>query len=185
MANFTAKAIKESFLKLLNEKPLSKISVKDIVEDCGINRNSFYYHYQDIPTLLEEIITDDAQRIIEEYPSIDSLEKCIEATASYALKNKSAVLHIYNSVSRDAYESYLMKVSDHVVRLYLDTVFKDVTVSDAGRETTVRTVRSLIFGLITDWMMHSMDEDIPKSWNRSCELLNGLAQTVIERSDRK
>ena len=45
MANFTQKAIKESFIKLLNEKPISKISVKDIVEDCGINRNSFYYHY--------------------------------------------------------------------------------------------------------------------------------------------
>ena len=55
MANFTSKAIKESFIKLLNEKPMNKISVKDIVEDCGINRNSFYYHFQDIPTLLEEI----------------------------------------------------------------------------------------------------------------------------------
>ncbi|MBR5944301.1 MAG: TetR family transcriptional regulator, partial [Lachnospiraceae bacterium] len=52
MANFTQKAIKESFIKLLNEKPLNKISVKDIVEECGINRNSFYYHFQDIPTLI-------------------------------------------------------------------------------------------------------------------------------------
>ena len=41
MANFTEKAIKASFLKLLNERPLTKITVRDIVEDCGINRNSF------------------------------------------------------------------------------------------------------------------------------------------------
>ena len=52
MANFTEKAIKASFLKLLNERPLTKITVRDIVEDCGINRNSFYYHYRDIPALL-------------------------------------------------------------------------------------------------------------------------------------
>ena len=52
MASFTKNAIKQSFIKLLNERPLSKISVRDIVEDCGINRNSFYYHYQDIPALL-------------------------------------------------------------------------------------------------------------------------------------
>ena len=44
MANFTKQAIKASFMKLLSQKPLSKISVRDIVEDCGINRNSFYYH---------------------------------------------------------------------------------------------------------------------------------------------
>ena len=64
MANFTEKAIKASFLKLLNERPLTKITVRDIVEDCGINRNSFYYHYRDIPALLEELITEQADKII-------------------------------------------------------------------------------------------------------------------------
>ncbi len=64
MANFTARAIKASFIKLLNERPLSKISVRDIVEDCGINRNSFYYHFQDIPALIEEIITEQTKTII-------------------------------------------------------------------------------------------------------------------------
>ena len=45
MANFTKNAIRASFLKLLDERPLSKITVKDITDDCGINRNSFYYHF--------------------------------------------------------------------------------------------------------------------------------------------
>lgn len=51
MANFTRKAIKDTFLKLLNQRPLTQITVKDIVEDCGINRNSFYYHFEDLPAL--------------------------------------------------------------------------------------------------------------------------------------
>ncbi|MDY4491271.1 MAG: TetR/AcrR family transcriptional regulator, partial [Candidatus Faecousia sp.] len=53
MANFTKKAIRDSFVKLLNEKPISQITVKDIVEDCGVNRNTFYYYYQDLPQLME------------------------------------------------------------------------------------------------------------------------------------
>ena len=53
MANFTRRAIKESFLKLLNQRPLNQITIKDIVEDCGINRNSFYYHFEDLPALVE------------------------------------------------------------------------------------------------------------------------------------
>ena len=56
MANFTRRAIKEAFTSLLEERPLNDITVKDIVERCGINRNSFYYHYQDLPALIEEII---------------------------------------------------------------------------------------------------------------------------------
>ena len=42
MSQLTKKAIMESFVKLLNERALDKIKVKDIVEDCGINRNTFY-----------------------------------------------------------------------------------------------------------------------------------------------
>ena len=56
MPNFTKKAIKETFIELLDERPLNKITVKDIVEDCGINRNSFYYHFEDLPALVEEIV---------------------------------------------------------------------------------------------------------------------------------
>ena len=47
MASFTRKAIMDSCLRLLEERPVDKITVKDIVEDCGINRNTFYYHFHD------------------------------------------------------------------------------------------------------------------------------------------
>ena len=44
MAQFTKRAIVESFIRLLNEKPLDKITVKEILDYCGINRNTIYYH---------------------------------------------------------------------------------------------------------------------------------------------
>ena len=58
MADFTKRAIKASFMKLLEERPMNRITVRDIAQDCGINRNTFYYHYQDIPALLIEIIKE-------------------------------------------------------------------------------------------------------------------------------
>ncbi len=54
MPSFTKKAIMESFLRLAGKKPLDKITVRDIVDDCGINRNTFYYYFQDIYAVLEE-----------------------------------------------------------------------------------------------------------------------------------
>ena len=99
MPNFTKMAIKSSFLKLLNERPLNKITVRDIVEDCGINRNSFYYHYQDITALIEEIVTDEADQIIQKYPSIQTLDECVELVFRFALQNKKAVYHILRAVA--------------------------------------------------------------------------------------
>ena len=67
MAQFTKQAIINSFLKLLEETPLDKITVKDIVEDCGINRNTFYYYYHDIYALLEELFSDEIRRAMERF----------------------------------------------------------------------------------------------------------------------
>ena len=69
MANFTRRAIKETFWKLLNQRPLNQITVKDIVEDCGINRNSFYYHFEDLPALVEEIVEEQVQVLIQNHPT--------------------------------------------------------------------------------------------------------------------
>ena len=52
MAGFTKEIIIQTLLELLNEKPLAKITVKDIVERCGVNRNTFYYHFRDIPDVM-------------------------------------------------------------------------------------------------------------------------------------
>ena len=70
MAGFTKKAIRESFVKLLSEKPFSQITVRDIVEDCGVSRNTFYYYYNDLPHLAESIVNEDAERIIQEHPAM-------------------------------------------------------------------------------------------------------------------
>ena len=109
MPNFTKRAIKEAFWKLLNEQPLNQISVREIVEECGINRNSFYYHFQDIPSLIEEIVMDAANSLIQQYPSIETIDEAIEIAFRFTLENKKAVMHICNSVNRNIYEQYIMR----------------------------------------------------------------------------
>ena len=76
MANFTRRAIKEAFTSLLEERPLNDITVKDIVERCGINRKTFYNHYRDIPDLMEKILTDEVDAIMARYTQVDSIEEC-------------------------------------------------------------------------------------------------------------
>ena len=57
--NRTELAIITAFWQLLEEKPYNKITVKNIVERCDINRNTFYYHFQDIPDLLYKSLKKD------------------------------------------------------------------------------------------------------------------------------
>ena len=52
MAQQTKNAIRRAFIQLLNERPLDKISIKDIAEKGAVNRNTFYYYYADILSLI-------------------------------------------------------------------------------------------------------------------------------------
>ena len=134
MANFTKQAIKAAFLELLDEKPLNKISVRDIVERCGINRNSFYYHFQDIPSLLGEIIIERTNDLMAQYPTVDKIEEAFRASIDYAQKNRRAIMHVYNSVSRDTFEASVMRLCAYMTEQYLKSAYPDTGISDADRE---------------------------------------------------
>ena len=170
MPNFTKRAIKEAFLRQLTERPLHQITVKDIVEECGINRNSFYYHYEGIPALLEEIIAGELDRLTRAYPSIDSMEQGVDAAVEFIRANKRAVLHIYNSMSRDAFERYLMETCRYVVATYVDTALAGRTIKEADKSILIRYHTCACFGNIIAWLNGGMKDDLSAYFRRIFQL---------------
>jgi len=185
MTNFTKKAIKDTFIELLNDRPLSQITVKDIVEKCGINRNSFYYHFHDIPSLIEEIVTEEANRIIDKYKTLDSLEMGFNAAIDFAEKHRRAILHIFKSVNRDIFEQYLWKVCDYVVVSFCNTVFADKPISDEDRDIITMFYKAQCFGMVIDWLRNGMKEDVHQKIHRICELQKGMIEETIRRCIKK
>lgn len=59
------KMIKDALADLLQEKPLDKLTVTDIINRAGINRGTFYAHYKDIPDLIDHLIQEMFLRITE------------------------------------------------------------------------------------------------------------------------
>ena len=64
MSQVTKRALEQSLKNLLLKKPLTKITVGDIADDCGINRMTFYYHFKDIYDLVEWSCLEDAKRAL-------------------------------------------------------------------------------------------------------------------------
>lgn len=67
--------IRNTFIKLLNEKGLNDVSVKNITEELDINRGTFYLHYEDKYALLQEIEMD----------IINNIKSILENGAAYDL----------------------------------------------------------------------------------------------------
>lgn len=183
MANFTRDAIRSSFLKLLNERPLSQITVKDIVADCGVNRNTFYYYFEDIPRLVEDIVLENAEHIIQEFPSMAMFEDCLNAMIDFALKHRRAVLHIYNSVNRDIYEQYLWRICEHTIEKYVDTVLDGRKINDTDEMVIRQYFGCVLFGVVSGWLDKGMKEDIQLFAKRIYELQKGTVEEMIRRCE--
>ena len=75
MSQVTKRALEQSLKNLLLKKPLTKITINDIAEDCGINRMTFYYHFKDIYDLVEWSCTEDARKALEEKKTYDTWQQ--------------------------------------------------------------------------------------------------------------
>lgn len=183
--NFTKQAITESFLQLLDEKPFRKITVKDIVERCGINRNTFYYHYQDIPALLEEILISRIDALLEKHSQVGSLEDCIAITVKYFTENKKSVMHVYRSLPREIFIQHLDHLLMYLVEEYITDVSGSLSIAPEDREIVVRYFKCLLVGIFLDWLDAGMSYDLLGDSLRVCHLQadHGLQFLVNTQAD--
>ena len=181
MSNSTENLIKDSFVALLEKKPLSQITVKDICQASNINRNSFYYHFADLPTLVEYMVLQEADQLIAKYPTMDSLQECLNVTVEFALANRTVAMHLYNSNNRDIFEQYFMKITEHVVIKYFDTLVDGKNISDRDKSIIINYYKGLIYGLISEWMINGMNTDIKDDFRRLIEIYSGIPEEIIRR----
>lgn len=181
MSGFTKEIIVQTLMVLLNEKPLGKITVKDIVERCGVNRNTFYYHFRDIPDVVEYIMKREADTIIEEQKSLKSVGECLDKVLLLFKENRKAMLHIYRSVQRDVFVQYLDSISQYMTTQYFDQVAeKEGTISPEKKKSLVYFYKCLFVGIALDWLDHGMEYDLSADVAQFEKLYDVINRTMIE-----
>ena len=185
MANFMEEAIKQTFMDLLNRKPVNKITVKEISAECGINRNSFYYHFNDLPNLIEIILTEEAERFVSLHTESESIYANLLDAVDFAIENKTAVYHIYNSANREMFERYLDKITEKAVADIINMATCDKKISDEDKDALVLYYRCLLVGFVINWLGTGMKYDLRQKLQRMCELFDGTMNTAIDRCEGK
>ena len=95
----TKKNMIASLKKLMKKKPLHKISVREITEDCGVNRQTFYYHFQDIYDMVKWMYQQEALVLLAEHDNILLWQDGLLRLFHYLDDNREVCLCALNSVS--------------------------------------------------------------------------------------
>ena len=93
----TKQALAESLKKFMRQKPFSKITVTEIVADCGVNRKTFYYHFEDIYALLRWIFEQEAVSMLERFDLIEDYEDAMKFVAGYIDENIDLLRSAYDA----------------------------------------------------------------------------------------
>ena len=172
----------ESFVRLLNQWPLDKITVKDIVSDCGISRNTFYYHYQDIYDLLQATLSTVMEKALSE--NITTWRESLMNVTRFAMENRRAVYHIYNSANRSMYEKYTMQLCEYAVTSYWDRAFSGSGISDTARADAICFFKCELYGLFFDWVANGMKSEAAEQVRRLAAI-GHLAAEALVKSDKE
>ncbi len=176
MPSFTKKAIIDSFLKLASKKPFDKITVRDIVDDCGINRTTFYYYYQDIYAILEELIEEFFKPVAAAPEDIAGWAEAFERFSEFGKNHKKAVKNTYLSLGYDEAERYVYAACGRYLREFVRSCAPGTGAGEKEIAFVEVFFRKAMFGTIAEWIKHDFKgdaEDICRKINK------GLRSSVV------
>ena len=173
MSQTTKRALEASFKKLLLEKPLNKITINDITEDCGVNRMTFYYHFKDIYDLVDWILAEDAAKAMEGRRGFGTWSEAYLDVLRQLQDNKTLVLNVYRSVGREQVEQYLYRLLDPILKDFADRECHDITVQDADKQFVVDFYKYALVGMTLEWTRRDMKGDPKKMVERVSTMIHG------------
>ena len=97
----TKRTLVASLKSFTEKKPLSKITVSDIIADCGVNRKTFYYHFEDIYALLKWMLEEEAVNVVKQFDLLVDYREAVLFVMNYVRKNKHLLCCAYDSMGRD------------------------------------------------------------------------------------
>ncbi|MBU5626917.1 TetR/AcrR family transcriptional regulator C-terminal domain-containing protein [Oscillibacter sp. MSJ-2] len=156
MAQTTKRALADSMKKLLAKSPLDKITVKDLVEDCGVNRQTFYYHFHDVYDLVEWIFREELAEIAREEINYSSWSEVLYRLADHLTQNRALILNVYNSVSHGEVTRYVNKAMRPYVAAVVEEQAEGVKVSLENREFVTDLCTRGAAGLMCNWIETGM-----------------------------
>ena len=173
VAQTTKRALEASLKKLLVQKPLNKITINDITEDCGVNRMTFYYHFKDIYDLVDWILAEDAAKAMEGRRGFGTWSEAYLDVLHQLQDNKTLVLNVYRSVGREQVEQYLYRLLDPILKDFADRECHDVTVQDADKQFVVDFYKYALVGMTLEWTRRDMKGDPKQMVERVSTMIHG------------
>lgn len=185
MTHMTKKALADSLKKLLRTKPITKVTINDITETCGVNRMTFYYHFKDIYDLVEWIFDDSIQNVLSDKQTYGTWENgLLEVIKAYE-ENRYLILNVYHYVGVEYIVTYLNKTIYQMIYQVVENHAKDMNISDDDKEMIAEFYKFAIVGMLMDWIYKGMKEKPERIVENISIVSSGNVDEVLKKLEEE
>ena len=176
----TKKQLAQALKNAMLHKSFSHITISELVETCGINRKTFYYHFQDIFDLLKWALADDETELIQNMYSIGNFPKCIEYLMDYMEKNQHLIIRTYDSIGliglRNFFDIYFLNLTTKFIESSEET--SGYKLDTEYKEFLIRFYASGIATTLLDWITKKSLSDREATKKNILRIMQTLEQNL-------
>ena len=153
--------IAQAAMKLLIEKHAKKLTVKDIVEECHITRQTFYYHFADIYDLLKWILEQEAVEVVKKFDLMVDYKEAILFVINYVEDNAHILACAYDTLGREEMRRFLYQDFISIVETIIDNVEKElgICMEKEFKLFLCNLYTESLAGILIEWFKKPQDQN--------------------------
>lgn len=181
MAHATKQLLADSLKKMLNKKTLDKITVTELAEDCGVNRQTFYYNFQDIYDLLNWTYDEERRQLFDKNELGTDWFKTLTTIRDYLKTNKKFVLNTYHSLAHPILEKTIKNDLSPLITATIQEYAVNSNISEEDQAFMIKVYTLALAGIIREWLDNDMDDDYELDLEKLQPLIHRNLQSNIEQ----
>lgn len=147
-SNITKNALSRALKEFLKTQPLDKISVGSICEKCGMNRKSFYYHFQDKYDLINWIYDTEFIEIIKQKEYASNID-LVQDICEYFYNNRSFYQKTLRMEGQNSFSDYFRDI----LILFLTEDLADAFTGEPSVKPFAEFYADALLCAIKKWLM--------------------------------
>lgn len=155
----TKKALASSLKKLMENSALDKISIREITEDCGVNRKTFYYHFDNIYDLVGWMFEEEAIESVKKYNFLTDYEKVVRFSMNYIEENEHVVNSALDALGRDELKKFFYNNFVDNMRSVVDELSEGMSIPQDYIDFLINLYADSFASLLIDWVRNRAKRD--------------------------
>lgn len=185
----TKKAIARGFKNILKNKSFEKITIAEITAQCGLNRQTFYYHFQDKYALINWIVYQEAILVIKKDLTIQNWD--VKVLELLFIMKKDA--HFYQTTLKDIdgteFQNYLFTVTKEIFMEMIDHLRSDSKITPEitpimnmeKKKVAAEFLSYGVVGMIIAWAQNGMKQSPDDITKNIKDIINGARMFAVSR----